>query len=398
MLNVLSKEEAVAVVRAAAGEISLPTEPTELSDSAGRTLSRDIAAKEDVPAFDRSTVDGYAVRAFDTFGAGNAIPAQLRVCGEIAMGKAPDLSVRPGECVRIPTGGMLPEGTDAAVMVEHTDESHGLCLIYRPVSPGANVTKKGEDIRLGQTVLRKGTQISAAQVGVLAALGELQVPVFRRPVVSVISTGDELTDGPLAPGKIRDVNGSLLCEAVRAAGGEALFYGAFPDDRQKITDALRRCLDRSDIVLISGGSSAGTRDMTVDILGELGSVSFHGVAMKPGKPTIFGTVGGKAVFGLPGHPLAAYFVFRLIVLEHIDALLQRTPDRKLRDARLAENIPSNHGREEYLCVRFCDEDTVVPLHTRSGAISVLAEADGFIRIDRDAEGLEQGMKVTVYRI
>ena len=361
-------------------------------------MAQDVFASEDIPAFDRTTVDGYAVCAADCFGAGASIPAELEIAGEIAMGEAPAFSLRRGQCAKISTGGMLPAGADAAVMVEHTDESGGLCLVYQGVSPGANVTRHGDDIAAGEAALKKGTPLGAAQIGVLALLGVYEVPVFRRPAVAVISTGDELVTGAPKAGQMRDVNSFLFCAALREFGCEPKMFGAVPDDRAAIRAAMTAGLQSADMVLLSGGSSAGTRDMTVDILGELGEVFFHGVAMKPGKPTIFGMAQGKPVFGLPGHPLAAYFVYRLIVCEALRTLLGLPGEQPVGRARLGVNIPSNHGREEYLCVKKQADGTLLPLHTKSGIISVLTAADGFIRIPRDAEGLQAGTETDYYKV
>lgn len=398
MLNVVSREDAVACVLEHTKLQSPGTQTVPIGRAAGRTLARDVTAGEDVPAFDRTTVDGYAVRAADTFGASASIPAQLDVVGTIGMGEAPRFSLQSGQCAVISTGGMLPQGADAAVMVEYTDKAEGLCLVYRSAAPGENVTRRGDDIAAGSAALRAGTRIGPPQIGVLSALGVYDVPVFRKPVIAVISTGDELVRGSPAAGQVRDVNGYLLSSLIGQAGGEPLFFGAVEDDRAKISDALTSCLAKADAVLISGGSSAGTRDMTVGILDELGEVFFHGIAMKPGKPTIFGTVSAKPVFGLPGHPLAAYFVFRLVVAEYLRALQGARADGFVRIARLASNIPSNHGREEFLCVRVDERNNAFPLHTKSGVISVLSAADGFIRVPRDTEGLQKGADVEIYAL
>lgn len=398
MLNVVSREDAVSCVLRHTQAMRRQAENVPLSAASGRTLARDVTAVQDVPAFDRTTVDGYAVRAADTFGASASIPAQLAVVGTVIMGEAPRFSIGAGECAVISTGGMLPQGADAAVMVEHTDDAGGLCLAYRPVSPGENVTRRGDDIAAGSAALPAGTRLGVPQIGVLAALGVYEVPVRKKPVIAVISTGDELVCGDPDAGQVRDINGYLLSSLIERAGGVPLFFGAVPDDRAKIADALKQCLSAADAVLISGGSSAGTRDMTVGILDELGEVYFHGIAMKPGKPTIFGAAGGKPVFGLPGHPLAAYFVFRLVVAEYLRAALGESADKPLRTAALAVNIPSNHGREEYLCVRVTEKNEAVPLHTKSGVISVLSAADGFIRIPRDTEGLAKGTCVEIYAL
>ncbi|MBQ7542590.1 MAG: molybdopterin molybdenumtransferase MoeA [Clostridia bacterium] len=396
MLNVVSKDDAVRCVRGFAQTLPAAAETVELSCAYGRTLAEDVVAAEDVPAFDRSTVDGYAVCAADTFGASASVPAQLEIVGEIAMGRSPAFTLRRGQCAVIPTGGMLPQGADAAVMVEHTDEEDGLCLAYKAAAPGENVTRRGDDIAAGTAVLQKGTRLHAGHIGVLAALGKYTVSVYKRPVIAILSTGDELVRDAPAMGQVRDVNGDLLAALVTASGCTPLFAGVVRDERGAVRDALASCLARADAVLISGGSSAGTRDMTVSVLGELGEVFFHGVAMKPGKPTIFGAADGKPVFGLPGHPLAAYFVFRLIVSAYVSALLHLPPDKPVRTARLAVNVPSNHGREEYLCVQIGQDGEIVPLHTKSGVISVLSAADGFIRIPRDTEGFDRGTTVEVY--
>ena len=398
MLHVISKAQAAACVREQMKQMSPRTETVCLQQSLRRVLAQDIVAAEDIPAFDRTTVDGYAVIAADTFGAGASLPAELTVVGEIAMGEAPAFSLKRGQCAKIATGGMLPSGADAAVMVEHTDDADGVCLVYAGVSPGANVTKRGDDIAVGMVSLQKGTTLGAREIGILAALGVYDVPVFAKPLVAVISTGDEIVTGTPQPGQMRDVNSFLLAAALEDCGCNVRMYGAVKDQKDAITAALEDCLQTADMVLISGGSSAGTRDMTVEILGEMGEVFFHGIAMKPGKPTIFGMAKGKPVFGLPGHPLAAYFVFRLIVLTALRELLCLPPDQPRGTAPLAVNIPSNHGREEYLCVKQQPDGTLLPLHTKSGVISVLTQADGFICIPRNAEGFAAGTEVAYYKV
>ncbi|MBR4726464.1 MAG: molybdopterin molybdotransferase MoeA [Clostridia bacterium] len=398
MLHVVTKEEAIAIIREKTACLSAQTERLPLADAAGRILAADLIAGEDIPAFDRSTVDGYAVIAADTFGAGAAIPAQLDTVGEILMGEAAETALRRGQCVRISTGGMLPPGADAAVMVEQTEQAEGLCLVYKSVAPFENVTRKGDDLARGDAVLKKGTLLGAAQIGVLAALGAREVDVFRRPVIAIISTGDEITDGTPGPGQIRDINSYLLAAAAREAGCEARMYGVVHDRSAEIETAVRDCLRDADAVLLSGGSSAGARDLTVQIIDALGEVFFHGIAMKPGKPTIFGMIEGKPVFGLPGHPLAAYFVFRLIVADYLKACLRQPGDAPIHAGPLAVNIPSNHGRTEFLCVKIGSGGEVTPVHTKSGVISVLSASEGFIEIPRDAEGLAQGTIVKVYRL
>lgn len=398
MLSVLNKDDAVRLVKEKTKHLTPDTEIIDISATLGRTLAKDIVSSENIPAFDRTTVDGYALNASDSFGASNAIPAQLEIVGEILMGEKADFSLKSGQCAKISTGGMLPKGANAAVMVEHTDEADGLCLIYKSVAPYENITKTGDDISFGQTALKKGTVITAAQIGVLSALGVKEVEVYKKPVIAIISTGDEIVSDKPELGQIRDINTFLLAAAAKEKGCDVLSYGAVKDDENAIKNAIKDCLKKADTVIISGGSSAGTRDMTVNILDELGEVFFHGIAMKPGKPTIFGMAQNKPVFGLPGHPLAAYFVFRLIVSEYIFGIMNVPEEKPQKNGVLAVNIPSNHGREEYICIRFNDKNEVVPVHTKSGIISVLSEAQGFIKIGRNTEGLFKGESVEIYEI
>ena len=398
MLNVVTKDEAVEIVKSKVSHIVPETEKVNIDAALFRVLSEYIVSDEDIPAFDRTTVDGYAVCAADTFGAGASIPAQLEIVGEIKMGEAADFTLKRGQCAKISTGGMLPKGADAAVMVEHTDNADGLCLVYKSVSPYENVTKCGDDVEKNEIALKKGTLINSASLGVLAALGIHEVPVYKKPVIAVISTGDEIVSGSPKLGEIRDINTFLLTAAAKEQGCEVIKYGAVKDDKNEIENAVKSCVQSADCVLISGGSSAGTRDMTVDIIDSLGEVFFHGIAMKPGKPSIFGTIDEKPVFGLPGHPLAAYFVFRLIVTEYIKTVLNIPADKPKKSGALAVNIPSNHGREEYLCVKQNENNEIVPVHTKSGIISVLSEAEGFIKIPRNAEGLAKGTNVEIYEL
>ena len=398
MLNVVTKDEAVEIIKNNTNRTVPETEKVNIENALGRTLCEDVVSPENVPAFDRTTVDGYAVQASDTFGASSAIPAQLEIAGEVLMGENADFSLDGGKCVKISTGGMLPEGANAAVMVEHTDNADGLCLVYKSVAPYENITKTGDDIGKGETALKKGTVITPAEIGILASLGIYEIPVYKKPVIAIISTGDEIVKGDIKAGQIRDVNTYLLSSAVKNFGCEPNVFGAVKDDYEEIKNAVKTCLKEADAVIISGGSSAGARDMTVKIIDELGEVFFHGIAMKPGKPTIFGTVNGKPVFGLPGHPLAAYFVFRLFVCEYIRQTLNLPKEKSVKNAILSVNIPSNHGREEYLCVKINENGEALPLHTKSGIISVLREADGFINIPRDSEGIDRGTTVEIYKL
>ncbi|MBQ6067589.1 MAG: molybdopterin molybdotransferase MoeA [Clostridia bacterium] len=397
MLNVVSLNEAVGIARTRMPAPSLAAEELPLDAAAGRTLSEDIVSGENVPAFARSTMDGFAVRAADTFGATAALPSMLRVAGEIKMGEETSLSIVPGECAAIPTGGMLPKGADAVIPVEYTETQGDLCLCCAAVSPLRNVTRAGDDVARGQVVLKAGTRLTPASVGVLAAMGRGTVPVFRRPKIGILSTGNEIIaieKKPL-PGQIRDVNSHLLLSLCAVYGCEGTAYGVAPDEKNALLAALREAAAENDAVLLSGGSSAGKADLTAEAIDELGEVYCHGIAVKPGKPTVLGQVCGKAVFGLPGHPAACWFMAELLIKEYVHRLLRDETAPVPVKASLTEHVSSNHGREELLCVRL-DGAAAVPVYGKSGVISQLAAADGYIVIPRDCEGLRAGEPVDVY--
>lgn len=397
MLKVVTVENALEIIGREFSEVKLPSETVALSDSLGRILCEDIVSGENIPAFDRSTVDGFALKAKDTFGSSENSPCQLSILGEILMGEKAEGTLCDGECVRISTGGMLPQGADSVVMVEHTDCSfEDFVLIMKAVSPFENVTRKGDDIKENDAALRKGSVITSRQTGILASLGKAEVKVYARPRVGIISTGDEIVpiESESVFGKIRDVNSHILSALMRELGCESKEYGIIPDDYSKIYETTKRAVSENDIVLISGGSSAGVRDMTAGIIKELGELYFHGISMKPGKPTIFGKVQNKAVFGLPGHPAAAYFVALRLVKHLINIMLRRNNSKKNISGVLLQNISSNHGREEIVCVKLTPEG-VQPVFAKSGIISLLSSSDGYIIIDRNTEGLKKGDKVQV---
>lgn len=375
------------------------SESAALGAALGRTLSEDVLSREYVPDFDRSTVDGYAVRAADTFGCSEALPAVLRLEGEVLMGKSAAVKVNPGGCVYVPTGGQLPEGADAMVMLEYTEDfGDGTIAIQKPAAPGNHLIFRGDDVRPEQTVFRRGYKLLPKDVGALAAMGMGSVSVFRRPRVAIISTGDELVSPEteeLSMGQIRDVNGPMLAAAVAASGGEPIYLGIILDDEAVLKETVSRAIESCDIVLLSGGSSVGAKDAAERVLSELGEILFHGLALKPGKPTIAADIGGKPVFGLPGHPVAAYFIYCLFVRPLICSMMDRAPDDRSVRASCGTAVPSNHGREECVAVRL-EEGKAVPIMNKSGLITTLSGADGFIRIPRDTEGIAAGEEVTVY--
>lgn len=398
MLKVVSTEKAGEIIKENFAEIKAREEMISVSDCLGRVLYSDIIAKENVPAFDRSTVDGFAVKASDTYGSSESMPAQLNVTGEIFMGEKADMTIHDGECVRIATGGMLPEGADSVVMVEHTDTAfEDFCLIFKSVSPFENVTKKGDDIKENQVVFRKGRTLTSREVGAFASLGISKIPVAKKPRVGIISTGDEIVpvDGSVPFGKIRDINSHILFSLFKELGCDGTEYGIIADKYDDIYFSVKKAVSENDIVIISGGSSAGVRDMTADIISSLGEVYIHGIAMKPGKPTIVGKIDGKAVFGLPGHPAAAYFVALRLIKPLVDSILGREENNNTVKGRLTQNISSNHGREEIICIKVSGEDAE-PFFGKSGVISLLSQSDGYIVIDRNCEGLKKGDEVNIF--
>ncbi len=396
MLNVITVEDAIKILNKNFCE-SCQTENVPLDTAYGRITAEDIFSGEDVPSFSRSTMDGYALNAADTYGSGESMPAMLDVRGEILMGENADTVVKSGECIKISTGGMLPEGANAVIPVENTDEDNGMCLVYKSVSPFENVTGKGDDIKTGECVIKKGTALSPARIGLLASVGKSVIPVKKKPAVGIISTGNEIIEisEALTAGKIREVNSHQLAALCNSYGCTAKLYGTVKDDYDAIFSAVKKAVDECDIVLISGGSSAGTKDMTVNVIEKAGTVFAHGLAMKPGKPTIIGKADGKAVFGLPGHPAACYFVTEIIVKQLIDILLGRNEKQFAQQLKLTENISSNHGREDYVCVKINGEEAQ-PVYGKSGILSTLCEADGYIVIERNREGLVKGDCVEVH--
>lgn len=401
MLNVLTPEEVLRLIETAfPPRRAVGTRP--LDALPGETLAEDVAASEFVPDFDRSTVDGYAVRARDTFGCSETIPAILPVAGSVQMGRKPDFTLPPGACAAIPTGGALPDGADCAVMVEFTEDyGDGTVGVFKPAAPGQNLIFRGDDTRPGDVLIRAGKRLTASDVGALAALGKTQARVVLPLKVGVLSTGDELVppDRTPGPGQVRDVNGPMLCALVREWGFEPADYGRIPDDEALLSETLSRAAAECDAVLVSGGSSVGQKDAVCRVIGSQGEVLLHGIAIKPGKPTILGrTPDGRPLVGLPGHPAAAYYIARLFVRPLLARLADAPYAERRRTAVLSEPVAANHGRAQIVSCRLEETggDTLaVPIRSKSGLITQLARADGFFLIPRDCEGLPQGAAVDV---
>ncbi len=410
-LDVIDRDEAERRFRAALDLRPLPAEEVPLSLSWGRVLDRDVVAPVDVPGFDRADVDGFAVRAEDTFGAAEERPATLRLSREVlATGVVPSEEVAPGTATAVATGAVLPRGADAVVMVEHTDPSGDAILVRRPVAPGANVTFAGTDVGRGETVLRRGEPLTARETGVLAALGLARVGVVRRPRVAILSTGDELVapGGSLRPGLVYDSNAVILADAVRELGGEPVPFGIVPDAADALENELRGAL-ACDLVLLSGGTSKGAGDLSYRVVGRLGKpgILAHGVALKPGKPLCLAAVeagGGRVVpvVILPGFPTSAIFTFREFVAPVVRLLGGRPeePDSVVT-ARVPVRVNSERGRTEYLLVGLVGEGrglAAYPMGKGSGSVTTFSRADGFTVIPRQREYLEADEEVEVHLI
>ncbi len=420
-LDVIDRDEAERRFQAALDLRPLEAEEVPLGEALGRVLAGDVVAPLDVPSFDRSNMDGFAVRAEDTFGAAEEQPCSLRLNAEVlATGIEPRQTVAPGTATVIATGAVVPRGADAVVMVEYTDVSEGSVQVRRPVAPGANVTFAGTDVGRGETVLRRGDLLTSRETGVLAALGLTAVAVVRRPRVAVLSTGDEIIPpgAAMRPGLVFDSNATVLADAVRELGGEPVPLGIVPDDRDALLAALRQGL-ACDVVLLSGGTSKGAGDLSYRVVGELGppGIVAHGVALKPGKPLCLAAVNGPGprptpVVTLPGFPTSAIFTFQEFVAPVIQRLAGRRPaPSAVVPARLPLRVNSERGRTEYLLVGLVETPadplargerqseiklTAFPMGKGSGSVTTFSRADGFLVIPRQREYLEAGDIVEVH--
>ena len=407
-LEVVSAEEAHARFARAVDPTPLPAETVPLADALGRVLAHDVVSGTDVPAFDRSGVDGFAVRAADLVGATDNEPCRLRLNPEVlACGHAPSLDVRPGTATTIATGAMVPRGADAVVMVEWTefiDAPDGAEIdVRRAVSPGQFVAYAGSDMARGETLLRRGTRIGAREIGMLAACGVAAVDVVRRPSVAVLSTGDELTPvgAPLRPGAVYDSNGAIVAAAVTEAGGTPVTFGAFPDDEAVLERAVREALARCDMVVLSGGTSKGAGDLSHRVVSKLGSpgVVVHGVALKPGKPLCLAVVHGKPVGVLPGCPPSAIFTFHAFVAPVIRARAGLPPEAAATvAATVPVRIPSELGRQEFVLVALVDGaggPIAFPIGKGSGSVTTFSQADGFVTVDALSQAVDAGTRAEV---
>ena len=400
MLHVKTPEEVLALIEQEFEPVS-GVEAVSLAEAMGRVLAEDIAVTEYVPDFDRSTVDGFAVRARDTFGCTDAIPAILPLQGEVLMGEGAEFELRPEECVAVPTGGAVPKGADSVVMVEYTEDyGDGTIGISKSVAPGQNMIFRGDDVHPGKVILHQGRVLSSQDIGALAAIGRVQVPVRSKLTVGILSTGDELVPPEVTPkaGQVRNVNGPMLEAMLAAFGVRVINYGIVIDDEALLSETVTKAVAECDAVLLSGGSSVGVKDAACRIIESIGSLLLHGIAIKPGKPTILGKAGRKPLVGLPGHPVAAYFITRLFVLPLLSVLSGRKQEAYTVSAKVTESIGANHGRAQYQCCRLERREGELyayPIRGKSGLITTLAGADGYFCIDRDCEGLPKGAEIQV---
>jgi molybdopterin molybdotransferase len=383
----------------------LSFEIVSIESAYNRITYEDILAPENLPGFKRSTVDGFAVRSQDTFGAKETMPVYLTVKGHIPMGVAPDFFLNPGEAASIGTGGMLPEGADAVVMIEHVNVvSSDLIEILKPIGPGENVIFEDEDIKEGELVIPKGHKLKPQDIGALAGLGISQIKVVKKPVIAIILTGDEIIPHTekVTPGKIRDINSFTLAGLIDLAGGIPLKMGIVKDDYKELKAIVNKAYELADIILITGGTSAGIKDMTAQIINELGEpgIIFHGVSIKPGKPIIAGVCNNKPVFGLPGHPVAVYICFELFVKPVINKMLgltDKTYKPKVK-AKLTKSISSQAGRRDFIRVYLEEKEgelLATPLLSKSGLIMTLVKANGILCIPEDLLGFEKDEIVEV---
>lgn len=402
--NTLSLSEALDISLSNVNPLQA-SEHIHVTQSLGRILSTSVVSSENLPGFDRSSMDGYAVLAEDTYGASDANPKELKLVGRIDMGQ--DASVLPalqnGEAIGISTGGMLPPGADAIVIIEETELEGDQLIVLKPAAPGTAVIRADEDFKQGEQILPVGHRIRAQDIGAFLGVGITQIDVLTQLQVGVISTGDELVppEQKVTLGQVRDINSYTTAAQIRELGATPISYGIVVDQRKQLADAVSQGLAECDAVLISGGSSVGVRDATMDILDHMGEVFVHGIRVAPGKPTIFAMCGDKPVIGLPGNPVSSMVVFEIFVAP---ILLKRSGSTQLKKhaaqvrAILSKSIPSAKGRDDFVRVKLSKQDDITyaePIYAHSNNISSLSKADGILPIPADVEGFARDESVVI---
>lgn len=414
LLKVDTLDQAVDKIKESLGEIGLKTEEAAIGESLGRVLAEDVVSKENIPDFRRSTVDGYGVLAADTQGASESVPSLLQVKGQVLMGKPAEGKIVSGQCMYVPTGGMVPEGADAVVMIEHTEAltagpqekqiAEGELMVFSSLAAGQNVTAPAEDIAIGDRVVPSGRRLTAQDIAAMAALGKTEVKVYRKPSIAIISTGDEVVPIKETPrfGQVRDINSYGIMGLALEEGFNIVSMELLHDDEKLLEEAVAKAMKAADIVVVSGGSSQGKKDATaatIDALGNPGVLT-HGIALKPGKPTIIGydRETSTLMMGLPGHPAAAMMVFRLVLVRAIRELMGQREEICLK-AVMETNLPAAPGRATAVPVRLEDAGDVVkaiPILGKSGAITTLSSARGYVLTEVNDEGIAAGSLVKVH--
>jgi len=403
--RLLTLEEAKQTIQKCFEAKPLGVEEVSLLEAYNRVLAEDVTAEIDIPPFNRSTVDGYAVKAEDTFGADENKPVKLKLCGTVNVGEKPKVKVERGTAAEIMTGAPIPDGADAVVMFEDTERKNGEIYVYTAVARDENVMKAGADIKKGETVARQGQLLTSREIGAIAAVGRAKVKVYKTPEVAVLSTGAEVTEPgkTLTSGKIYDINAYSLSAAVQESGGKPVYLGVFPDDSIELEKALKKALTSADMVISSGGVSVGPKDVMPTTLSRLGKpgVIVCGIAIKPGKPTTVAVIDGKPVFALPGHPTSALLIFHLLVRPVIERMAGKTPTEYATVKAFASTrmFPAR-GRKTFITVKLkreADRLVAEPVPTGlSGAITTLLKADGFIEIPENRQFLDENEEVTVH--
>jgi molybdenum cofactor synthesis domain-containing protein len=372
------------------------SESVSIDDAVNRILSQDLVSVMNVPPFNRASMDGYAVKAKDTFGAGQFKPKLLKIIGEIHAGEKAINKIKTGECLQISTGAMMPDGADAVMMVEDTERDDDKVKIFKSVTPCSNIGKMGEDIKEGTAVLKADVLLDAGKVGVLASQGLSQVKVYQKPKIAIIPTGEEVVQAgnKLDSGQLYDINSHTIAALVNVSGGTPVKIGIAGDETEELRTTIEEAL-KSDIVVLSGGSSVGERDLLVDVIEGWGEILFHGVQVKPGKPTIFAMIGGKPLLGMPGYPTSCLINSYLFLAPAIRKMAHLPPRRlETVKAKLSRSVPGSTGRRQFLTVKLVG-DEAVSVFKESGTITSIANADGYIEIPENIDLLEKGTIVTV---
>jgi len=398
-LKIKEVEEAKKIIKNSFNEsYSIESEEIELENSYKKVLFEDVNCSIDLPPFDRSLKDGFALKSKDSFGATEESPNILKCIDNIEAGSFSNKKIAIGECIEISTGAPIPEGGDAVVMVEFSEKENKDVYILKSVTPNQDISLKGSDIKKGELLLKKGTRLSPDKIGVLSAQGIEKIAIFKKPDISIISTGNELLKKgeTLKPGKIYDVNTNTIKTAVIGCGGNPIVKGIVKDSYQELKKKILNSIEDSNIIICSGGTSAGVGDVLRHVLDDLGEVIIHGISVKPGKPTIIGKIKDKLIIGLPGNPVSALIVFYVFIAPNIRRLagLSEIEKNKMKTVKLSKRLHSAKGRTQYILVQIKD-NLAIPLIKDSGAIATLSYADGYIKVQKSVELLEAGEEVEV---